>query len=521
MERLNSHTIPVVAAAILAVLTGCANLDLETQSSIDKNQFYKTEADALTALNGVYAILTPPSGFYGMFNNQTVYLGDLASEYVKAGANTNSAHIREISNFTISANNDFMRCAWSEAYTGINRANIVIDRLSDDAVSAGITNDVRARFINEAKFLRALFYFNIVRWWGAAPLVLHEGEGEGESRTPVDEIYAQIVKDLQDASALPQDFHKEGRATGSAAVATLSKVYLTWAQTDSPGGHAGQTEFYQNAVKYANDVIASGNYRLVENVWDNFATDKKNGAEHIFSVQHANENNVSGHCTFAMGWSDSEPVLIVNDTKFYERIDDGDQRKDGSFAKSLWNPNANTRFTFKVPLFRKYIDTLNFETTQWGGYNMNNAYIRYAEIFLILAEAENELNGPAGTAYNALNRIRRRAYRQPIDTPSAYDYTGLDKDGFREKVQAERWLEFVLEGQRWFDLVRWRKLIRTVKSETAVTDAKHQNVAAKHYLYPIPQKQLDLNPNLKQNWGYEGDQGENPYREYEPGYTDK
>jgi hypothetical protein len=152
---------------------------------------------------------------------------------------------------------------------------------------------------------------------------------------------------------------------------------------------------------------------------------------------------------------------------------------------------------------------------------MNNAYIRYAEIFLILAEAENELNGPTSAAYDALNRIRRRAYRQSPDTPSAYDYAGLGKESFREKLQAERWIEFVLEGQRWFDLVRWRKLIQTIKAETAATDAKHQNVAAKHYLYPIPQKQLDLNPNLKQNWGYEGNQGDNPYKEYEPGYTDK
>jgi hypothetical protein len=505
-----------IAAGVL--FTGCVDLDLSPASSINKGDFYKTESDALTAVNGIYAELTPPSGFYGMYNNQTVYLGDLASEYVKAGANTNSAHIREISNFTISSNNDFMRTAWSEAYTGINRANIVIDNLAENQ---SIAPEAKDRLVNEAKFLRALFYFNIVRWWGDAPLVLHDGDGEGLARTPADEVYAQIVADLEAATALPQTFHQEGRATGGAALATLSKVYLTWAQTDSPEGKAKSAEFYRKAIDYADRVIASNNYRLAEKFSDNFVVDKKNGVEHIFSVQHANSNNVTGHCTFAMGWSDSEPVLIVNDVKFYEEMDDADQRKDGSFAKSLWNPNTNSRFTFKIPLFRKYIDTLNFDKTQWGGYNMNNAYIRYAEILLIKAEAENELNGPVAEAFDAINRIRRRAYRLPLDASSPYDYSGLTKEQFREKLQAERWLEFVLEGQHWFDLVRWRKLIQTIKENTDETDLKHQNISAKHYRYPLPQQQLNLNPNLTQNWGYEGEIGTNPYKDYEPGFTDQ
>ncbi|MDD4516171.1 RagB/SusD family nutrient uptake outer membrane protein [Massilibacteroides sp.] len=496
---------------IIPLLSACADLDITPDSSIDKNQFYQSEADALTAVNGIYAELTPPSGFYGMYNNQTVYLGDLASEYVKAGANTNSAHIREIGNFTISSNNDFMRCAWSEAYTGINRANIVIDRLSEP--SSSISSEIQNRLVNEAKFLRALFYFNIVRWWGAVPLILHDGEGEGQERTPVDEVYSQIVKDLEDATALSQEYHSEGRATGGAALATLSKVYLTWAQTDSPEGKAKQTDFYRKSLEYADRVIDSGNYRLVQNVWDLFATDKKNGVEHIFSVQHAQLSNVSGHCVFAMGWSDSEPVLIVNDVKYYNQIDDADQRKNGAFAKSLWNPNTNSRFTYKVPLFRKYIDTLNYDKDQFAGRNMNFAYIRYAEVLLIKAEVENELNGPTAVAYDAINQVRRRAYNQPVSSASPYDLSGLTKDEFREKLQAERFTEFILEGTHWFDLVRWRKLIQTVRPQKP-------NVTAKHYLFPLPQQQLNLNPNLTQNWGYESEDGTNPYASYEPGYSE-
>jgi hypothetical protein len=497
-------------------MVGCADLDVLPSSSIEKDQFYRTESDALTAVNGIYAILTNwPSDFHGMYNNLTVYLGDLTTEYVKAGANTNSAHIRELSNLAVQPNNDFMIAGWAESYIGINRANIVIDKLSDG--TGDIPADTKERLVNEAKFLRALFYFNIVRWWGDVPLVLHDGDGEGEPRTPVDQVYAQIVKDLEDASGLPADFpgSTEGRATPGAALATLAKVYLTWAQTDSPDGKARQAEFYRQAIDYADRVIQSNRYRLVENVLDLFLVDKKNGPEHIFSVQHADLNNVTGHCTFAMGWSDSEPVLIVNDVKFYEEIDDSDQRKAGSFAKSLWNPNTNSTFTFKVPLFRKYIDTLNYAANQYAGRNTNNVYIRYAEVLLIKAEAENELNGPTDAAYDAINRVRRRGYRQfPLDTPSPVDLAGLSREAFREKLQAERFLEFVLEGQHWFDLVRWRRLVQTVRPQKP-------GVSAKNYLFPIPQEQLILNPNLKQNWGYEGGEGTNPYGPYEPGYTNE
>jgi hypothetical protein len=510
--------IVVTAIFIASFLASCVDLNVAPSSSIDKDRFYQTEEDALAAVNGIYAILVA-DGFYGLYSNLSIYMGDLTTDLVKAGANTNSAHIRELSNLNVQPSNAFVISAWQNSYITINRANVIIDKLTD----SDIPEETKNRLINESKFLRALSYFNLVRWFGAIPLVLHEGEGEGEPRTPVDEVYAQIVKDFEDASQLPYDEarHKEGRPTGGSALATLSKVYLTWAQTDSPEGKAKSAEFYQKAVAYADNVIQLNTYTLLENVLDLFSTNKKNGPEHIFSVQHANYNNVTGHCTFAMTWSDSEPVLIVNDLKFYEQIDDADQRKRGAFAKELWNPGTNAYFTFKVPLFRKYIDTINYAANPFAGQNTNNVYIRYAEVLLLKAEALNELNGPTAEAYEAINQVRRRAYRQPLNAPSAYDLTGLSKEQFREKLQAERWLEFVLEGNYWFDLVRWRKLVQTIKKNTNETDLKHQNVSAKHYLYPLPLDEIILNPNLQQNWGYEGETGDNPYAGYEPGYTDK
>ncbi|KAA6344413.1 RagB/SusD family nutrient uptake outer membrane protein [termite gut metagenome] len=501
-------------AAVAFLNSACVELDLIPSSSINKDNFYKTEEDALTAVNGIYSILTKwPTDFYGMYSNLSLYLGDLTTEYVKAGANTNSMFIRQLSNSGVQPGNVFMECGWAESYIGINRANIVIDKLADSE----LPDNVKNRLSNEAKYLRALFYFNIVRWWGDAPLILHDGDGEGAPRDNVDVLYAQIVEDLEDAAKLPDEFSgsASGRATNGAAIATLSKVYLTWAQTDSEQGKAKQAEFYQKSIDYANQVITSGKYRLLEDFRDNFNVTKKNGPEHIFSIQHSEKDNVTGHCTFAMGWSNSEPVLIVNDLKFYQIFDDADQRKTGSYAKTLYHPAGDSLFVFNVPLFRKYIDTINFANDQYAGRNMNTLYIRYAEVLLIKAESENELRGPTSEAYEAINQVRRRAYKQfPLTASSPYDLSGLTKEQFREKLQAERFLELVLEGHHWFDLVRWRKLVQTVKPYKP-------DASARNYLFPIPTDQLILNPGLTQNWGYNGGEGTNPYRDYEPGYTDK
>lgn len=499
-----------IIGVILSALAGCADLDLNPVDSINKDTFYQTKEDAESAVNGVYAILTNwPTGFQGMYNNLTIYMGDLTTEYVRAGANTNSAHIRELHNMAVQPNNVFVQDGWKETYTGINRANVVIDKLGNNTA---IEEDIRNRYINEAKFLRALFYFNAVRWWGDVPLVLHDGEGEGLARTPRDEIYAQIVKDLEDASALPDTFSDstEGRATSGAALATLSKVYLTWAQTDSSEGNNRKKEFYEKSAEYAERVIVSGKYHLLEDFKGIHATDQKNGPEHIFSIQHANKNNVTGHCTFAMGWSNSEPVLIVQDVKFYDGMDDTDQRKAGSFAKTLFNPHTGDDFTFTIPLFRKYIDTINYAKDQYAGQNTNSVYIRYAEVLLIKAEALNELTpSPLPEAYEAVNQVRRRAYRRFPVTQSApgTDLTGLDKESFRRALQKERFNEFILEGQHWFDLVRWRILLKTVKTGGGVKE----NVSLKNYLFPLPGDQLTLNPLLTQNWGYSGETTGCPY----------
>ena len=160
-----------------------------------------------------------------------------------------------------------------------------------------------------------------------------------------------------------------------------------------------------------------------------------------------------------------------------------------------------------------------------AGQNTNTAIIRYAEVLLIKAEAENELNGPTQAAYDAINEVRRRAYWSPYlniqNTPSdgsPLELSGLTKEQFRDRLREERRLEFILEGQRWFDLIRWHILVKYVKENTppnipenGSATNKVKNVSKRNYLLPLPQTQLDLNPNLEQNWGYSGESGDGPY----------
>ena len=516
----------ILLASLL--FTGCADLDQTSISSIDKDNFYQSKEDIETAINGIYQAFTI-DGFYGMYNNQSIYFNDLQSDYVKAGAQTNSAHIRELSNFAIQPTNLFVGYAWKEHYMAINRANVVIEKVA----SASFLDDQRRQnYTNEARFLRGLVYFNLVRYFGGVPIILHDGEGEGAARNSVDEVYHQIVEDLTAAEGLPSDYTTlDGKASSLAASALLSKVYLVWAQTSSPEGQSSQRDFYQKSINYADKVINSGKYKLLDKFIDNWSVDKKNGAEHIFTVEHDRtiNGNVTGHCTFATNWSDSEPVLLATSDKYYEQTDPKDQRRDGSWAKRIYNPNTGTDFEFTIPRFRKYIDSLNFanpaSSGNAAGQSTNTVIIRYAEILLIKAEAENELNGPTDAAYDAINQVRRRAYWSPYlniqNTPSDgsdLELSGLTQEQFRERLREERRLEFVLEGQRWFDLIRWHILVKYVKSNTP-TDAetlgtkttKIQNVSKKNYLLPLPQEQIILNPNLEQNWGYSGESGDGPY----------
>lgn len=519
-----SATIYIAAAGLL--ISGCADLDQDSISSINIDSFYSNQADIEAAVKGIYQEFTT-DGMYGIFNNQLIYLNDLQTDYVKAGAQTNSAHIREVANFAVQPTNLFVEAAWKHHYTAINRANIVIDKTSE---ASFIDAKTKENYINEARFLRGYLYFNLVRYFGGVPIVLHDADGQGAPRNTIDEVFEQIVEDFTAAENLPADYtNLDSKASSLAATSFLAKVYLEWAQTASEKGKANQHEYYLKAVQYAQKVIDSGKYHLLDKFIDVWSLDKKNGPEHIFTVEHDRtiNGNTTGHCTFATNWSDTEPVLLATSDRYYLEMDPHDQRRDGSWAKKLYDPENDDDFVFTIPRFRKYIDSLNYanpaSSGNAAGQSTNSAVIRYAEVLLIKAEAENEANGPTEAAYDAINQIRKRAYWSPYfniqNNPTdgtPLELSGLTQEEFRQAVRKERWNEFILEGQRWFDLKRWHILVKYVKENTPETEkTKLQNISKRNYYLPLPQEQIILNPNLTQNWGYSGETGDGPYADFQ------
>lgn len=477
------------------LLVSCTELVVTPNSFVTEANYFNTQDDAVASVTAVYASLSLDPGEQSLFGRNLYFLTDMGSDYAAAGVSATNPQVRAMSALTHDATTDRVQVAWRQIYAGINRANVSIDNIPK------VTGNeiIKTRLINEAKFIRGLLYFQAVRLWGGVPIVLHEATsiqlGDLKTnRSTVEEVYTQIIKDLTDAQSLPASYSAAdaGRATSGAAKAILTKVYIT--RKDWP-----------NTILKAREVINGGyGYALFEDFQDIFTKTKKNGKEHIFSVQFEpnQAGNGSSGSTFQStsftGFTATEPADIISDVAlFYDIYAAGDKRRDVSYAKQLLNPATGTLYTFPKPIFKKYLDLTNLATP--GNVAINFPIIRYADILLSLAEAINEQSGPTAESYELINQIRRRAFGKPITTPDVtVDLVGLNQTTFRAAIQEERKKEFVQEGQRWFDLVRWGTLVTEVKKVTA-----KNSVSERNNLYPIPQSERNINPDgLPQNPGY-------------------
>ena len=461
--------------------TSCTDLNENPASLITTEQFYKTESDALSAVTSVYNAALNNGGLT-MYNRLFHLAFEIMSDDAIAGLRVTNADVRSISVLSHSTTNDRVDELWRESYVAINRANIAIERIPQIEMDATL----RTRLVNEAKFLRGLLYFNLVRLWGDVPLILTETSSLDKdkiqvSRTPKEEVYQQIIKDLTDAEALPNAFSggDAGRATGGAAKSVLAKVYLT------------RQEWAKAAAKSLEVINGPYGYDLFENFADVFNVATKNGKEHIFSVQCKSNINGQGNRLASSATPVGIPGVASAGTdephaSVYELYSTTDKRRNVTFFTSLVSPTTGKEITFP-PRFFKYFDPAQIGNPTESATNI--PVIRFAEVLLIYADAVNETGGTTPEAYASINKVRKRAGLSAL--------AGLTKDTFREAVYLERRLELMFEFQRWFDLVRTKRMI------TALHAAGKTNAAEKHYLHPIPQREIDLNPKLVQNPGWE------------------
>lgn len=487
-------------AAILGllILAACSEdfLVKNQPDTINNTNFYTTKENAIAAINAAYQPLQRPK-----LHNMRMWTTDIIAGNSEVGANPSSAsdglETKDQARFTTTTDNAGVLDLYRGPAPGILYCNIVLDKVPGIAMDEAL----KQRILGEAKFLRAYYYFILVRFFGDVPLILKAqspGENLRPSRTPKTEVYQQIIKDLTEAiDQLPrrEDYSAEdtGRASKGAATGMLAKVYLTLGE-------------WQKTVDLCNDVEALG-YALNTNYAANFRPETENSVESLFEVQYISpvtnfwdDANQSSWTTNFMGPRDS-PLTAVGwgwnqpTQEFVDAYEPNDLRKDitifyeGGPLYDGMEYKAEMAFATGYNV-RKFVMPKSHVPAGDTGSPLNWPVLRFADVLLMKAEALNEL-GQTTAAETPLNLVRNRA--------GLTDVSGLGKDAFREKVLHERRMELAFEGHRWFDLVR-------IQNGDWGLDFLHSigrtNAARKHLLFPIPQAERDVNPNLTQNDGY-------------------
>lgn len=488
------------AVVFLAVLlASCDFLDEKPESVINSATFYKTEGDAVAATNAIYDYLTVGTegiferGFGGIFFNDYWVFKDVLSD--NCTETVTSQDYRTLNEFAFTAENERIELYWQDIYQTVNAANIVIDR-----VPLIDMNEMRRdHLVAEARFIRAMMYFEAVRLFGDVPLILHETVDLQDAfapRSPATEVYEAIVADLEWSRDHLSDTYRvgSGRATPMACTALLSRVYL-------------EKKEYQLAADHAATVINSNKHPLFNDFADLFKLENANTGEIIFAVNYSGTQSEGFkpnqyHVRLlppnlhkdgegpqnAYGWE-------VPTDDLFNSFDPQDRRKEVTFITSFTYSN-NTTVTFP-PHIAKFWD--EDKEPLGNTTDMDVIYLRTADIMLVYAEALNELNnGPDATAYQMINAVRKRArFNGTSELPILPDLSGLDYQQFKDAILAERRWELVMEGSRYHDLVRMGKLVEKVKAAKP-----YANPQPYHNILPIPQRERNLNPALTQNTPY-------------------
>lgn len=486
----------LILTFVLVAFAGCEDfLSVSPQGELTQEAFPSTQEDALQATNAVYTTLRNWHYHSGGFP-----ILDIMSDDAHKGSNPNDAAntIGPYDDFTHTPTQDGLDRWWNALYEGIKRANVVLERVEPIEMD----QQLKSRFMAEASFLRALYYFDLVRAWGGVPMVTSLNVDFEVPRSSASEIYDLIEQDLMfaiDNLPLKSEYGSNdlGRATKGAAQALLARVYLF------QGNFSG-------AEEYAMEVINSGEYGLEPDFYDANGPGGEHGIESVFEVgavatagaenggnQYANTQGVRG--TPNRGWGFNRPSVDLREAfgqndprrdatiiELGEVIDGIEILGDGTTPDELVDENG----ILQIESYNQKVWIPGTSTnTQFGH---NRRLIRYADVLLMAAEALNE-NGNPGQALTYLNQVRERARQgNPSILP---DITETNKDALRDIIIEERRVELALEGHRFWDLVRTGKAPEVL--------GPYGFVEGKHEVLPIPQSEIDLSQGAltqNENW---------------------
>ncbi len=484
---------------LVIMASSCQKLVEDPKGSLVNESFFKTEDDLSAAVTACYAPLVADS--WGAFGSTRMWIPLMGADDLTTHPAWNKAEFREFDRFVpTNLNNALMNAAWMPNYKIIQAANNIMENYKKVSGREAFIN----KSVAQARFLRAFAYFWMTRVYGDLPLVTTVKTDLNIELSPVKDIYALIVEDLQFAKAnLPASWPGEpGRPNLWTAKSLLASVYLTMG-----GWPLKDVSKYALAAAEAKEVIENGPYTLLPNFADLWLMSNDNNNEFIWTIQmiglagDPQLGTIVGWTTMPDeegGWDD-----VFFELGFYNRFPAG-PRKDATFHTKFQSRPGQPIIDFskslmKHPFIAKYRDGAlpwlpSYDHEYVNGRNVN--YLRFAEILLCYAEAQAMADGtPNSFAYQCVNRVMNRA-GLPDLTP------GLGKIPFRDAVVAERGWELAAEYSRWFDLIRTEKVeeMAALKDPLDLTPLASPSKAIYHA--PIPNNEVALNPNLGKGTKY-------------------
>ncbi|MDE6218200.1 MAG: RagB/SusD family nutrient uptake outer membrane protein [Muribaculaceae bacterium] len=521
----------------LLLLTGATScndwLKEESPNSTKLKDFYTTGETCVQTINGCY---TPLAWEFNTTYFSEWMIGDIASDdALKGGQNiSDMADIYDIENWKTNANNTLLRDYYRAKYQGIIRCNLALQEIPGYEPDESLSQSRKDCLLGEAYFLRAFYYFQLVRVFGGVPLVdfvISSSDQWQQPRATAEQVYEHIISDLKNAEAMlwdkPQYADEDlGRVTRGAAQAMLCKVYLYCHNYE---------ESYKWGKKFVEDQYNSGNYSLFADYAQNFTLAGENGAESVFEIQYVAEPNSDYGEGFGFtrgtfgsiltrpradsmggqqGWGFNHPTHNL-----FNEYEEGDPRRDMTIGQvadeDLENVAVNylgsTYYNIKTSLYENGTFPALDHATRGP---LNYRLIRASDVLLLYAEAALESGLDLNAAKWALEEVRARARAQaaPGALPQFPGYLGYSDnvESLRAAIRHERRVELAMEGHRWFDLVRWGIAYDVLDRDngsygSSESDEARSHMASfikgKHELFPIPAEEISLNP-MAQNPGY-------------------
>jgi len=484
------------------------DLDQQPISGASSETYFQTVDDFNRGLNAVYSAARGyPDRLMNLSETRSDNLFAVSDGGVRDWEGINSFHRNILSN-------PYVVEAWQANFTGIFRANNYLEQLAEKGESVILDEDVRRRMEGQARFLRAFYYFDLIRYFGKVPLidrVVSANEAKSIPRSPVIELYNFIIDDLTmaiDFLPAPSEYASadKGRVSKYAAKMLLGLVYMTRSGSDLGVDGAGlNTNEWTEAVKQFDDIIASNEFEFLSSYTAIFDYDNERNEEVIFNIEYSSGANPAVGSTF--------PWVLVPDTWFHSLslptqggltirpvstdfmngYESDDIRRSFSIQEGyIYGDNV----VENRPFIKKFVDITKVPTTSRMDWPINYIVYRYTD--LLMLKAECVLNGAPGSTDTdvdaVVNAVRERA---GLTTP----LTGVTK----EQLLEERRREFIGEGLRWFDLIRSGTVETTMKSWIAAEDSGGQmeDFKIEYVLYPVPQSEMNNAPGLyEQNRGY-------------------